>query len=368
MMRFRFPPFPLKTGTIGFGLATAGLFGVALFLGIADLGFGRVWNEVLGVGVSLVGIVGVHIVQIAFCSLAWRELLLDSRSGRSASLADLFQLRWIRESIDGLLPVVQVGGELAAARLLARQGVMLPLAGASIIADVTIETLAQLVFTLLGLALIFTLTEPGDTAHWAALGLVVAMVFAFLGVFAQRLGGVRLFEKMLLFIAERMGWNKLEGVSGLDDALTRIYKFRQRLLAAGLFHMIAWSLGAGEVLIAARALGYRIDLGDAYVIESLAQAIRSAAFFVPGGLGIQEGGYVVLAGLFGVPPDAAVSISLTKRIRELALGFPGLALWQAREVRRRRARRIEAESAKAKGEPELHVVGQVAPRPAMKRR
>ena len=56
------------------------------------------------------------------------------------------------------------------------------------------------------------------------------------------------------------------------------------------------------------------------MIESLAQAIRSVAFFVPGAVGVQEGGFVVVAGLFGVPPDAALSISLTKRVRELALG------------------------------------------------
>jgi putative membrane protein len=359
MLGLRIPRFSIRTGTLGFGLACAALFATALVIGIADLGFARIWDEVLSIRLGLAGIVAVHLVQILFCALAWRELFVDARSGRRARLIDLLQLRWIRESIDSLLPVVQVGGELAAARLLARQGVALPVAGASIIADVTIETLAQLVFTLLGLALIFTLTEPGDAANWAALGFVIAMVLAFLAVFAQRWGGVRLFEKMLLFIAERMGWNKLEGVSGLDDALSRIYKIRGRLLIAAFYHMIAWSLGAGEVMIAAWALGYRLDLGDSYVIESLAQAIRSAAFFVPGGVGVQEGGYVVLAGLFGIPPDAAVSISLTKRIRELALGVPGLAIWQVKDIGSRLARRRAAD----------RVVGpREAPPPAAKRR
>jgi putative membrane protein len=339
MIRLRIPRFSIRTGTLGFGLACAGLFGVALFAAIADLGFARIGAEVASIGFGLAGIVAVHLVQILFCALAWRELVLDILSGRRARIISLFVLRWIRESINSLLPVVQVGGEIAAARLLAHRGVALPVAGASIIADVTIETLTQLVFTLIGLALMFTETDPGDAGHWAALGFVIAMVLAFLVVFAQRWGGVRLFERMLLFIAERMGWSKLEGVSGLDDALGRIYTLRGRLLIAGLNHMIAWSLGAVEVMIAAWALGYRLDLGEAYVIESLAQAIRGAAFFVPGGIGVQEGGYVVLAGLFGVPPDAAISISLSKRIREFVLGFPGLATWQVLEFRSRRARR-----------------------------
>ncbi len=338
MVRLRLPRFTFRAGTFGFGLASAALFGLALFLGIADLGFRRIWDEVVGVGIGVPAIILVHIAQIAFCCLAWSALLSEIDRVRRPSIPQLFVLRWMRESIDSLLPVAQVGGELAAARLLAGRGVTLAVSGASIIADVTIETLTQAVFTLIGLALIFTLAEPGDVAHWAALGFAIAVAFAFLAVFAQRWGGVRLFEKLLLSIAGRLGWNKLEGIAGLDAALGQVYRLRGRLLLAALHHLIAWSLGAGEVIIAAWALGYHVDLGQAYVIESLAQAIRSAAFFVPGALGIQEGGFVVLAGLFGVPPDAAVSISLTKRIRELALGFPGLAAWQYREYRLRRDR------------------------------
>jgi uncharacterized membrane protein YbhN (UPF0104 family) len=92
-------------------------------------------------------------------------------------------------------------------------------------------------------------------------------------------------------------------------------------------------------MIAAWALGYHIGFGPSYVIESLAQAVRTAAFFVPGAVGVQEGGFVVVAALFGIPADVAISISLTKRVRELALGIPGLAWWQLREHNQRRLRK-----------------------------
>jgi putative membrane protein len=345
MSRLRMPRISISTGTVGFGLAAAAISGLALLLAIADLGFERIWDEVTGVGLGLAGIVLVHVAQLAFCALAWMALLSDIGETSRPRFVTLLRLRWTRESIDSLLPVAQVGGELAAARLLARAGMRLPIAGASIIADVTIETLTQAAFTLMGLALIFTLAEPGDVVHWAELGFAIAIVFAALAVFAQRWGGVRLFEKLLLTIADRLGWSRLEGIAGLDDALSRIYQLRSRLLLAGLHHLSAWSLGAGEVMIAAWALGYPLDLGQAYVTESLAQAVRSAAFFIPGALGVQEGGFVVIAGLFGVPVDAAISISLTKRIRELALGLPGLIDWQMREFGLRRAARPVARDA-----------------------
>jgi putative membrane protein len=332
--------FSFRTGTIAFGLTCGGIFGLALFLGIADLGFARIWDELLSVGFGLAALILVHGVQLLFCSFAWRALM----SPPAPSISAIFTLRWIRESIDGLLPVAQLGGEIASARLLAQKNIGLPIASASIIADVTIETLTQAVFTLIGLALIFTLADPGDAGQWAALGFAIALVFASLAVLAQRWGGVRLFEKLLLIIADKMGWNRLEGIAGLDKALSEVYRLHGRLLIAALHHLIAWSAGAFEVMIVAWALGYHLDLGEAYVIESLAQAIRSAAFFVPGAVGVQEGAFVVLAGLFGMPPDAAISISLSKRVRELALGLPGLIVWQLHEHRLRKARVIASAS------------------------
>src|ERR1700761_4335863 len=331
--------FSFRIGSLGIGFIFAAIFGIALFLAIADIGFARIWDEVTGVGLGLAGIVAVHIGQLVFCALAWSVLFASVEPSRRPGLPDVFTLRWIRESIDHLLPVAQVGGEIAAARLMAAESMSLPAAGASIIADLTIETLTQALFTLIGLGLIFALADPGDVGRWAGLGFGMAVLLGAVAVFAQRWGGVRLFEKLLLTIADKMGWNKLEGIAGLDQALARIYQLRRKLLVAGVHHMAAWTLGAGEVLIGAWALGYPVSLGQALVIESLAQAIRSVAFFVPGALGVQEGGFVVLAALFGIPSDIALSLSLTKRIRELAIGLPGLAAWQLKELRLRRGRR-----------------------------
>jgi putative membrane protein len=332
MISIRLPRFSFRAGTFGFGLGTAAIFGIALFFAIAELGFRRIWNEVTGVGIGLPAIMLVHVGQLAFCSLAWRSLFDRSTIDRQPRVWRLLALRWIRESIDGLLPVAHVGGEIVASRLLTMDRVPLPNGGATIIAEA--------LFTLFGLALIFLLADPGNVGRWAILGFGIALLLAGIVVLVQRWGGIRIFENILLAMADRLGWNRLEGVAGLDLALRRVYRVRGRLFLAGLHHILAWSLGAGEVMIAAWALGYDLTIGQSYVIESLAQAIRSAAFFVPGAVGIQEGGFVVLAGLFGVPPDVALSMSLTKRVRELALGLPGLAAWQWEEVRLRRGRRM----------------------------
>jgi hypothetical protein len=49
---------------------------------------------------------------------------------------------------------------------------------------------------------------------------------------------------------------------------------------------------------------------------------------------VQEGGYVVVGSLLGIPGDAAFALSLISRVRELILGIPGLVVWQFTEARR----------------------------------
>ena len=69
------------------------------------------------------------------------------------------------------------------------------------------------------------------------------------------------------------------------------------------------------------------------ILESSAIAIRGAAFLVPGALGVQEGGFILLSNLLGIPGEIALALSLVPRVRELALGIPGLAAWQLVEAR-----------------------------------
>jgi len=88
--------------------------------------------------------------------------------------------------------------------------------------------------------------------------------------------------------------------------------------------LVGWIVGTGEVYLIALFLGWPVSWREALLLESLGQAIRGAGFAIPGALGVQEGGYLLLGPLAGLPPDAALALSLAKRARELLLGLPGL--------------------------------------------
>jgi len=100
------------------------------------------------------------------------------------------------------------------------------------------------------------------------------------------------------------------------------------LAIASAWRLFSWLLGTGEIWLLMYFLGLPVSLTEALLLESLGQAIRAAGFMVPASLGIQEGGFLLLGAVLGIPPHTALALSLGKRIRELLLGLPGLMTWQ----------------------------------------
>src|SRR2546421_547394 len=77
----------------------------------------------------------------------------------------------------------------------------------------------------------------------------------------------------------------------------------------------------------------RLAPAPALVMDRLVGAIRAVVFLVPGALGVQEGGYVLLCALFGLPPGAALALSLARRGRAVLIAAPVLLSWEWREGR-----------------------------------
>src|SRR5205085_2209765 len=89
---------------------------------------------------------------------------------------------------------------------------------------------------------------------------------------------------------------------------------------------------------ALQLMGHPLNFIDCFILESLGQAARSAAFIIPGGLGAQEGAFLLIGGALGVPPEYALALSLVKRASQLLFGLPMLALWPFLERRRKLGR------------------------------
>ncbi len=240
--------------------------------------------------------------------------------------------RAARDAANYLLPFSQLGALVVGARTLLAGGIGQSRIYAAMIVDLTTEMAAQLLFTLFALWAFGTaLAGPHDSAHllpvlWIGLGIATAIMLAFLILQRPAL-------RFAAFLAVRILPRASLLAEGVGEQLTLVYGRRWRVLVSFLLNFAAWGATAFWSWAALRLMGAEASLWHAAALESAIFALRSAAFFVPGALGVQEAGYTLLAPLVGIDPRAALALSLVKRARDVALGVPTLLIWQAGEMR-----------------------------------
>jgi putative membrane protein len=292
-------------------------------------------------GWGLVLVAAFHLLPLALDAGAI-VVLFDRADVRGSMRAALFA-RWAGESANSLLPAGQIGGPLVMARHLMQSGARLTDAAAVITVSTTMQAAAQILFAVCGLGLF-----AAYTAHETLLGLhtpvliATAVLAGAIVVFywAQRRG---LFGKLLRIAAKAFSardWSASTAhADAIDAAVRALYRKRRKVAASFALSFVGWLVGTFEVWLALRYLGHPVSWLDALLLESVGQAIRGAAFAIPGSLGAQEGGYLLLAPLVGLTPETGLALSLAKRARELALGVPGIVYvyWIERNWQRRRA-------------------------------
>lgn len=298
---------------------------------VVSSGLEEVGAAVLSAGWGVLAVVAARAAVVAWAGLGWYALM--PREGR-LPLRDFVALRFVREGVNTLLPVAQVGGDLVGARLMVQRGVRGGLAGASVIVDVMAQAVTQFLFTVMGLGALMWLGGDAAIARYVALGLALAAPALVAFYWVQRRSGHRLVHAVLARFAGEREWRAIGAVEVLYDQLRGLYGRRRQIALSLTVHLAGWLVGTLEVWVALAFMGHPVTLLEALVIESLAQAVRGAAFAVPGALGAQEGGLVALCAIFGVPPGPALALSLVKRVADLACGVPGLLAWQAMEGRR----------------------------------
>jgi putative membrane protein len=308
-----------------------GLAGIALFTALLIYqGAAQVAAVMIAAGFGLVWASLFHVIPMVVNAAAWRVLFVG---GASPSLAQVSLAVWIRESVNGLLPVARVGGEVASYRLLTRLGVKPAPVAASLISDITLSMVSQFLFTVAGLVLLLLRIE-----NTAAVWRIVGGLFVFLpmlgGIMAvQRIGIVNIGARLVgALFGDR--WGDLVGSAHrLDRVLRLVYRRPSRIVTALVWQLAGWLIGSGEIWLSLHFIGAPIDIYDSVLIESTAQAISSAAFVVPGAIGVQEGGFILVGGLLGLDPQIALALALARRVRDLLIFVPGLIAWQVTEAR-----------------------------------
>jgi putative membrane protein len=356
--------------------------GLLLFVALlAWRGVGLIAQTFLAAGWGIVVVALFHLLPLLLDGAAVAVLLpprarkatmpgtdapyLTDQTRRASLFWRIVGARWACESVNSLMPAGQMGGPVVMARLLANRSAArtdrpdYPTtedasrpspaaeasprhydaadAGAIVTVATTQQMFAQGVFAIMGIV-VLALHAGRHALTWPLL--IAIGVFAAIGIGfykAQRRG---LFAWLAGGLARtsfgRARPSLLAAAARLDQRIRAVYTHAPAVRASFALNLIGWIVGTGEVWLALKFIGHPVGWVEAFALESLGQAVRGAAFAIPGALGVQEGGLLLLAPLLGISADTAIALSLCKRARELLLGLPGLLYWhwQERALRR----------------------------------
>lgn len=308
--------------------------------------------------------IGPATVFASLSTLSWRLLLLcffpfsimtlfDTLGWRFAFRRDrvpfqtLISARLAGEAFNLTTPTASIGGEAVKAWLLRNHASIDESLPSVIIAKTTI-TVAQGLFLLLGITLAWSFLPQESGLLHGMLWLLAVEVVAVGGfVMVQMAGAMKRIEQLASMLGLSWLTRKIQTLLHVDHALSDFYRNRPRRLFFSIgAHFVGWLLGGFEGYLILRFLGMPVSIVTATVIEACSTAIRFATFFVPGSLGVLEGGQMAVFGALGLGASTGLSFTLVRRIREATwVGIGFAVLWVTRsELKSLPATRLEEEA------------------------
>ena len=316
------------------------LLGVVL-LGfvVAEIDLAEVALQVAKVGYGILVLVGIYFVAFAIDSVTWqmtiRGVPLDLRWAYR-----VWKLRMVGESFNAVIPAGGMGGEPVKASLMkTHYGINYREGAASLILAKTINMIALVLFLIGGFALMIEgRTLPKVYEYVAGAGLLAFTLGVFLFFVIQRLSVTSLTGTWISrWRIGRRVEDILHHIHDMDERLVHFYTLAKGRFAGALFlALVNWMLGVVEIYYALVFLDRPITWAEAWIIEAVAQMVRTGAFFIPAAIGVQEGAFLLVCGAITGSPPIGVAVSVIRRIREviwIIWGFAVGALFSLRTAK-----------------------------------
>jgi uncharacterized protein (TIRG00374 family) len=310
------------------GLLTLGLL-------VWHIGPGNIYDAAAKLGqTALLVILIPSLIMYVIEAYGWKVTL--GPKAKEVPFWRLLAIRTAGEVVNMTTPTAYVGGEPLKAYLLRRHHVPMVEGLASVVIAKTTMTIAEVLFILLGIALAFwTLGANGSSGHTIAaallsVGLLLFGTAAF--VFVQRKGLFTWILEFLRKIGLRIGFleSREDQLRSLDRTILDFYTNNRPVFytSTGLF-FLGWMAEALEVFVMIYYLGGPAMAPSAISIGALSVFIKGGTFFIPGSLGAQDGGNLLLLKAFGYSDVTGITFALLRRFRELVwigIGLLCLAL------------------------------------------
>ncbi len=309
---------------------------VLLGLLVYSIGPASLWKELRAVGWSIVPLIALEGSADLFHTQGWRHCLLGRH--RSLSFARVFCIRMSGSSINYLTPTAGFGGEVAKGMLLWSERAGAEAAAAVIIGKLS-YALAQIVFVVIGAAVVLTGAHlPGGL--WAGLiagtALLAAGITGFLIV--QRRG--KLGSVVRWAVVRRIGGRGLaaieSNISQVDEALKGFYRTRPLDLPLSvLWHTAGMVVGIAPAFyfLAVTTDGPTLSMAASIVV--LGTWFNLVTFAVPVDVGVQESVRVIAFRVLGFGSALGLAYGIVLRLEQLFWSGVGLMMYGVLVIRMR---------------------------------
>jgi glycosyltransferase 2 family protein len=298
------------------GLLTLGLI-------VWHIGPGNIYDAAAQLGpVALLVMLIPSVIMYVVEAYGWKVTL--GPSAKDIPFWRVLAIRTAGEVVNMTTPSGYVGGEPLKASLLRKHHVPMEEAYTSVIIAKTTMTIAEVLFILLGIALGVWLLGGNDSSGQTMAAAILSVGLLALGtaafVFVQRQGLCTWLLELLRKVGLKVAYLEAreEKLRSLDRAILGFYRHKRPAFYAstGLF-FLGWMAEALEVYVILYYLGGPAMTLSAISIGALSVFIKGGTFFIPGSLGTQDGGNLLLLKAFGYSDVTGITFALLRRFREL---------------------------------------------------
>lgn len=302
------------------------LIGVLALFGwyLSNLGLRNVFEVMgrLGAWAPLI-LVPYFVVYMVDC-LAWSQTLPRIK----VPFWTRYRIRWAGESVNNLVPTAYVGGEAAKVMMLRGYGISSQEGAVSAVVSKSAQTVAQLLFIVAASTIFFQLAKDQPKLRLAILFLLIGGFGAVGALFwVQKIGLFRMFWAFAAAVPWKMRGMEERKVRmlELDRTIFGFYReHRSRFFGATFLYFCGWLLDTVEIYLVGYLLGVPITWPEAVVVEAFTGVAKALGMWLPGSLGVQESGIILVGKLIGLPETFVAAYALIRRARELIFAGAGM--------------------------------------------
>ena len=309
--------------TRGFVVAGLALFAILVW----KIGPALIGDMLWGVGWALPLVVMPHIIVTLFEVSGWWFAFPDRNP--PITYRKVLEFTVAAKAIQLITPSIAQVGELMKIHLLRSAGVSADIGTASVVGAKTTMMITELLFIALGLTVAPTfLAREKSLALSIGIGMFLLAVTVLGVVLWQRVG----FFAPAIWLSRRLKvltafFDRHEELMISTDYMLKQYlSDSRRFFLSCAWNFMGWLAGAIEAWVILCLLGLSYDVVTALIIQVwLVMVIRLTAF-VPGNLGTQEAGVVMIFSALGFAPESAIAFALLRRVRQLVWIAAGLGI------------------------------------------